>query len=256
MMTRQALITLGLLLSLTVSTFAQPGADDNSRYGRGKDSIECLLNVGIAREYVRKQKYKKAYLPWKEAITSCPKSQASLYSDGVKILHALLETEKDSTWHNIYLQDLTELYDKNILYKDDLNRFMPTPIRKDYLLATKAYDYLHYARQSLDLKLAYRYVREAVESIEDEPACFLFLTWMEVNLRIYQENPEFKQTFIRDYHSARELIRECYGKANSKTRGLWKETLSRINDTLRRSGLEEYESIRTDNHVSYNQVIP
>ena len=81
-------------------------------------------------------------------------------------------------------------------------------------------------------------------------------TWMEVNLRIYQADPDFKQTFIEDYQSALSLIRKCYGKANAKTRKMWEETLSRINDTLQKSGLEESESIRTDNHVSYNQVIP
>lgn len=255
-MTRLLLTTLGLLLSLTVSTFAQSGKDNNSRYGRGKDSIDCLLNVGMSREYVRKKEYKKAYLPWKEAITSCPKSQASLYSDGVKILHALLETEKDSARHSVYLKDLTDLYDKNILYKDDLNQFMQSDIHKDYLLATKAYDYLQYAGPSLDLKLAYRYVLDAVESIGDEPACFLFLTWMEVNLRIYQADPGFKQTFIEDYRHALSLIRECYHTANAQTRKMWEETLSRINDTLRKSGLENHESIQTENHVSYNQVIP
>ena len=55
-MCSKALITLSLLLSVAVlPVCAQQRADDDSRFGHGKDSIQCLLNMGMTREYVRKK---------------------------------------------------------------------------------------------------------------------------------------------------------------------------------------------------------
>mgnify|MGYP001045893330 FL=1 len=115
-MRRTALITLGLLLSLLVlPAFAQQNTGGSSRFGHGKDSIKCLLNVGIMREHVRKGEYRKAYTPWKEAFTLSPGSQACLYSDGGKILHELLRNERNTKRHSLYLEELMHLYDQGVV---------------------------------------------------------------------------------------------------------------------------------------------
>lgn len=249
----KAAIILSFLLLITLSVYAQQGKDDGSRFGRGKDSIDCLLNVGMSREYVKQKDYKKAYLPWKAAISSCPKSQASLYSDGVKILHSLLETEKDSVKRRIYLDDLNDLYDKNILYKAELEQFLQAPLRKDYLLAAKAYDYLHYAKESLNLQQAYQFVREAVDNIEKNPAYYLFTTWMDVNLLIYQVNPDFKSTFINDYLNAVSIIQQSCKNTNKKDQQVWDKVLSSVNDIFHQSGLDK-ELPETDEQLSCHEM--
>ena len=90
---------------------AQRGIEDGSIFGHGKDSIDCLLNIGMTRELVKKNDFKKAYLPWKMAFSSCPKAQISLYNDGAKILHEMLKTEQDSLKRIGYLNELSDLYD-------------------------------------------------------------------------------------------------------------------------------------------------
>lgn len=243
-MRRTALITLGLLLSLLVlPAFAQQNTGGSSRFGHGKDSIKCLLNVGIMREHVRKGEYRKAYTPWKEAFTLSPGSQACLYSDGVKILHELLRNERDTKRHSLYLEELMHLYDQGIVYRDQLQHFVRTTVRKDHLLAAKAYDYANYAGDALDLQTAYRLVQEAVASVEDTPSCYLLLTWMDVNLKILRDNPTFKPTFINDYHKAVKLIRESSAIACDINRPIWDETLARVNETFRAGGVDDYEPI-------------
>ena len=205
-MCRSLLITLaGWLLA-----FSPVLADDGEPQGRSrfrceKDSIDYLRNVGMTREYVCRQEYKKAYQSWKDAMASCPQAQACLYSDGVKILHVLLQAETDSAKHSMYLTELMDLYDKNIRYKKDLDRFVSKPMRRDYLLATKAYDYLHYAGSALDLHRAYTLVCDALESVEDRPLCYLLLTWMDVNLR-----PDF---------NFRSLFKFCFRESFPELQG-------------------------------------
>lgn len=246
-MCSKSLITLSLLLSLVMLPVgAQQHADEDSRFGHGKDSIQCLLNMGITREYVRKQEYKKAYQPWKKAIASCPKSQVSLYTDGVKILHAMLEMEEDSLKHAAYLGELIDLYDKILLYKDDWRRFMVVPMQTDYLRAVKAYDYFHYAGNALDLRTAYRYVREALDCVEKEPFCYLLLTWMELNLKIYRSDASFRETYIEDYKRTLTFIREGYEAATTQNRRLWSQTLALVSEMFRKSGLDKPDYVHVD----------
>ncbi len=255
-MCSKALITLSLLLALSISpVLAQQSAAGDSRFGHGKDSIQCLLNMGMAREYVRKQEYKKAYVPWKKAIAACPKSQVSLYTDGVKILHAMLGEETDSLKHAAYLDELMDLYDKSILYKEDWRRFLAVPMQTDCLLAAKAYDYFHYAGNALDLRLAYKYVREALDCVDNEPFCYLLLTWMELNLEIYRADSAFKETYIKDYQDVLSYIRKGYEKASQKNREMWNKTLTLVNDIFRKSGLDTPDYVHVDGQVSYEELL-
>ena len=253
-MCRSLLITLaGWLLA-----FSPVLADDGEPQGRSrfrceKDSIDYLRNVGMTREYVCRQEYKKAYQPWKDAMASCPQAQACLYSDGVKILHVLLQAETDSAKHSMYLTELMDLYDKNIRYKKDLDRFVSKPMRRDYLLATKAYDYLHYAGSALDLHRAYTLVCDALESVEDRPLCYLLLTWMDVNLRIYRADSSFKDTYLKDYQNAVSLIRRSYEASGAEERRMWNETLALVNDMFRESGLAGQLTAQAAEPLAYNK---
>lgn len=255
-MCSKALITLSLLLSVAVlPVCAQQRADDDSRFGHGKDSIQCLLNMGMTREYVRKKEYKKAYQPWKKAITSCPKSQVSLYTDGVKILHAMLETEPDSLRHAVYLGELMDLYDKILLYKDDWRRFMVVPMEADYLRAVKAYDYFHYGGCSLDLQTAHRYVHEALDCVQNVPFCYLLLTWMELNLEIYRSDATFRDTYIEEYKHALAFIQKGYEAASVKNREMWDRTLVLVNEMFRKSGLDSPEYVHAGELTSYEDLL-
>lgn len=223
---------------------AQRGIEDGSIFGHGKDSIDCLLNIGMTRELVKKNDFKKAYLPWKMAFSSCPKAQISLYNDGAKILHEMLKTEQDSLKRIGYLNELSDLYNKNILYKKELSRFLTNPIREDLLLAVKAYDYLHYAGNALDIKQAYKYCKDAVCKMDkNDPAFYLMCDWMVIDSIMYKNDSGFKNEFINDFITAAYISENARKKAQTSTQSLWENTLSRIYQIAKDCGLDSYESI-------------
>ena len=41
---------------------AQKGVDDGSKYGHGDDSVRCVTNLSLYREYARQKDYKGLYL--------------------------------------------------------------------------------------------------------------------------------------------------------------------------------------------------
>lgn len=98
---KMKMITALFVLSLgTTASFAQTGASDGSRFGHGEDSIRCLKNISIYTEYVKTNNFKDAYTPWMSVFTEAPKAQVSTYTNGAKILRALIAGEKDAAKQN------------------------------------------------------------------------------------------------------------------------------------------------------------
>ena len=77
------------------ATFAQTGAQSGTRFGHGEDSLRCLQNISIYSEYVKTDNFKDAYKPWKAVFTEAPIARVSTYTDGAKILRALIAGSKD-----------------------------------------------------------------------------------------------------------------------------------------------------------------
>lgn len=103
---KMKMFTMLCALSLgTTAAFAQKGVEDGSRFGHGEDSIRCLQNISIYSEYVKTDNFTDAYKPWMAVFTEAPLAQVSTYTNGAKILRALIASSKDaaqqkSIWMN------------------------------------------------------------------------------------------------------------------------------------------------------------
>ena len=90
------MVTALFALSLSATAvFAQKGVEDGSRFGHGQDSLNCLQNISIYTEYVKTNNFKDAFTPWKAVFDEAPLAQVGTYTNGAKILRALIATEKD-----------------------------------------------------------------------------------------------------------------------------------------------------------------
>ena len=116
---KMKMVTALFVLSLgTTASFAQTGASDGSRFGHGEDSIRCLKNISIYTEYVKTNNFKDAYTPWMSVFTEAPKAQVSTYTNGAKILRALIAGEKDAAKQKQYFNELMKVHDQRIQYLD------------------------------------------------------------------------------------------------------------------------------------------
>jgi tetratricopeptide (TPR) repeat protein len=99
------LIVTGLVISL--STFAQ------GKYGATPaDSITCIESL-IYKDYLKSEPA-LAHSLWRVAYSVCPKSQKSLYINGVKIYKSLAKAAKDETVSASYLDTMFSIYDQRI----------------------------------------------------------------------------------------------------------------------------------------------
>jgi len=104
-MKKIAIIAVGLFLS--GATFAQ------GKYGATpEDSLACIESL-IYKDYLKSDPVLAKQL-WRKAYTVCPKSQKSLYINGVKIYKALAKKEKDAALKAAYLDTMFTIFDQRI----------------------------------------------------------------------------------------------------------------------------------------------
>ena len=116
---KMRMFTMLCALSFSAAaTFAQTGAQSGTRFGHGEDSLRCLQNISIYSEYVKTDNFKDAYKPWKAVFTEAPIARVSTYTDGAKILRALIAGSKDAAQQKTYLDELMAVHDQRIKYLD------------------------------------------------------------------------------------------------------------------------------------------
>ena len=70
---------------LALPSPAQKGIEDGSRYGHGEDSIQCLRNLSLYREFVKYDNFHDALAPWRRVFRDCPTATENIYIDGVRM---------------------------------------------------------------------------------------------------------------------------------------------------------------------------
>ena len=110
------------IIALTSSVaMAQKGVEDGSRFGHGKDSVDCLNNISLYQEYLKTKNYTDAYTYWQKVFTDAPYAQMRTYTDGAKILKSLIAGTKDMAERKKYADELMAVYDQQLKHLDKLN---------------------------------------------------------------------------------------------------------------------------------------
>ena len=104
-----------LLISLfSVTTVANPIFSEGKF---GTDSIECVKNISVYREFVKQKNYADAVSPWRWAYLNCPKATKNLYVDGTKIFKYLIKNAKGNRPLQLALADsLMTMYDQRMTF--------------------------------------------------------------------------------------------------------------------------------------------
>ena len=212
------LFTMLVALSLSsTATFAQKGVDDGSRFGHGEDSLRCLQNISIYTEYVKTNNFKDAYQPWKAVFTEAPWAQVGTYTNGAKILRALIAESKDGAQQKAYLEELMKVHDQRIQYLDKLNTLVKTPTTKGSILGMKTHDYIVFTGGNFDVNKAYEMEKEAIGLEKANSDYFMLQDMMDISSRKLKADDTHKEQFIQDYLTVSEYA-DAALKAATKER--------------------------------------
>ena len=103
-MTRiQSIIFFAFLFSLPLSA---------QEYGTGEDSVECIKQLSLYRDFRDNKEYQRALPHWQKAVKLCPRASERLYVDGETFYTRFIEKTDDSVQKHAYLDSLMWVYDK------------------------------------------------------------------------------------------------------------------------------------------------
>lgn len=171
------LTTLFVAITITLS-FGQKGIEDGSKYGHGEDSIRCIMNLSLYREYVKQDNHELALEPWKIVYSECPKASKYVYIDGIKMIKSSIEAA-DSEQKAELIDSMMRIYDQRIKYYG----------QKGYVLGNKGVDYIKYSENTVEnMQIAYNYLKESIELEKSKSGAAELLTFMQVTNSLFQAN--------------------------------------------------------------------
>ena len=234
--------TFGLLLVAlllhSVSVNAQKGIEDGSRFGHGEDSVRSVRNIVRYQTLLKENDFKKAYAPWKAAFTETPWAQACLYTDGTRILRALIADSKNETEREGFLKELMAVHDQRIHYLDSLNTLTDAPVSPGFILGMKVHDYFMFAPLPMDVDKAYRMERQAIDMEQEKSTYYMLQDLMDLSLQKLRENPDHIEQFIQDYLTASRYatMRIKAFASDAKKHQLWGTAKNYIDARFMESG--------------------
>ncbi len=228
----------------STAIFAQKGVEDGSRFRHGEDSIRCLQNISIYSEYVKTNNFKDAYEPWKAVFTEAPTAQVGTYTNGVKILRALIASSKDAAEQQAYFDELMAVYDQRLKYLDQLNTLVKTKSTKGAIIDLKAHDYIYFSGKAFDVNEAYGMLKTAIDMEKANSDYFMLQDLMDVSSRKLKSDDTHKETFIQDYLMASEYAEEALEMAPENQKSIYKTTKDNVDAYFINSGAATCENLQ------------
>ena len=189
-----------LLISilLTSATFGQKGIEDGSKYGKGQDSIDCLTNTSLYREYAKQRAYKEAVKYWRYCFNYCPYSSKNVYLDGVKIFKDLQEKELDVSKKEGYIDTVLLVYDKRIEYGFG---------KAGYVNQYKGLDLLQMRSDDANaLLIVYNCFKSSVTEMKAKAMKPVFQNYTRVGINLYNQGKLDMETLLQDYLEVIEVL--------------------------------------------------
>jgi len=233
----------------TVSVFlqGQTGKISNSKYGHGKDSIRCIRNLSLYREYCRTKDYNKALGFWRVTFDECPRSSKNMYIDGAKMYKWQLDQTFNIQRKRELIDTLILVYDRRLEYFGDTGNVRGR--QGGAILKYSIDDNISY------LKKAYSYLNESLELLGTSVSHAVLPALFTASALLYTENELTSVQLINDYFLVSETIDKIIKKTKFKGR-LLKIKQSIDEDFIRTAKLEceeivthfnkEFESKKTD----------
>jgi len=205
-MKKTTLILAALIISVT--TFAQ------GKYGATpEDSIVCIESL-IYKDYLKSEP-KLAHELWRTAYKTCPQSQKTLYTNGVKIYKALAKKEKDAALKKAYLDTMFSIFDQRIEYFNERGKVLG--MKGQSMLSTKQ-----------DKEKTFETLNEAINLTGDKTQSGTLVAMMFTTINLEKAGKKTKEDVVKMFEKTLAICAankggrqtERYAKAAEKIQNI------------------------------------
>ena len=189
------LATISLLFVLPA--FTQTGIEDGSKYGKGQDSINCIKNLSLYREFFKHSNYKDAIAPWRGVFGSCPASSERMYVEGITMYRSLIEAESVPERKEALIDTMLLIYDRRLQYFGG----------EGNVLGRKGIDLLRYRRTDVEaVDQAYGYLKRSIELQKNKSRDAVIITFINSSVTLNQKGKMDDNQTIEDYFMVTEIV--------------------------------------------------
>lgn len=221
------LATISLLFALPA--FTQKGIEDGSKYGKGQDSIECIKNLSLYREFFKHSNYRDAIHPWRIVFGSCPASSERMYVEGITMYRNMIESASNPARKDQLIDTMLLIYDRRLEYFGGEGNVM----------GRKGIDLLRFRNNDADaVEEAYGYLKRSIELERNRTRDAVMVTFINASVSLNQKGKIDDNQSIDDYFMVTEIIDGLLGRSTR-----WERAKKTIDDLMIGSGLLTCEAL-------------
>jgi len=223
------LATLSLLFVLPA--ISQKGIEDGSKYGKGQDSINCIKNLSLYREFFKHNNYKDAINPWRGVFSECPASSQKMYVEGITMYRSFIEAAQSPERKDQLIDTMLLIYDRRAEYYGG----------EGNILGRKGIDLLRYRRNDMDAMVeGYGYLKKSIEMQKNKSRDAVMVTFINASITLNKSGKIDDGQSIEDYFMVTTIIDQLLSKSSR-----WPKTKANIDDLMLNSGLLTCEALNS-----------
>ena len=158
----------------------------------GEDSVNCVINLSLYREYYKQKNYDDAIKPWRWAYNNCPSSSANIFKNGPTLIKYLMK--KDPENKQAYIDTIMMIYDKRIEYFG----------KQGYVLGKKGADLIKYNPSNYED--AYSILGKSLEIQGNSSEAGALLAYFKAATLMEKNKKLDKQAVLECYARVAEII--------------------------------------------------
>ena len=179
----------------------------------GSDSVTCITNLSLYREYYKQKNYKDALTPLRWAYLNCPQSSGIIYKNEPIIIKAQMKVDKENK--AAYIDTLMQIYDKRIKFFG----------KEGFVLGLKGSDLLRYEKTRYDE--AYRILKKSYEIEQNRSSAGAISSYFK-SATIMEKNGKLQKEDILELYAELSSVIDYNLENNPKKTKFYTQTSSNV----------------------------
>lgn len=232
-----------MVLMLTANTYAgnvrlsiEP-QDNMPKYG--KDSVNCVVNISLYREFYRQWRasnfespvIKDIIAPWRWVFNNCPLASENTYVDGVRIMQYRIENTKLDDERGKLIDTLMMVYDQRAKYFP--NHFRTGKPQKGAILSRKGIDLFTYDQERYEE--AYNILRQSIEIDGDDTDGTALIYYFRAVVKMARKAKVDTAFIVDTYDQVSEILDHNISRAIANNDEKWAENYRNFKNNIEAS---------------------
>ena len=178
------------IVILVAILFLTDGLKAQGKYG--VDSVNCVINLSLYREYYKQKNYDDALKPWRWVYNNCPSSSGNIFKNGPTLIKYIIKKYPENK--AAYTDTLMMIYNKRIQFFGN----------EGYVLGRKGADLIKYAPERFEE--GYDILNKAIDLQQNRSEAGTLLAYFKSSVLMEKNARLDKQKVLDSYARVADII--------------------------------------------------